>query len=119
MTTERPDQQPKLPDDKEIQALCRPPALRFSKEMINFANHKFEAFAPFWAPLVGGFTLQNVILLSLLESFEPGSEEGAKAIATFYNKCRFEAENHWRSEAFIKQFGKATKPQKSSLIVVP
>lgn len=119
MTTETPDQQPKLPDDREIQAMCRPPALRFSKDMILFANKKFEHTAPFWAPLVAAFTMQNVILLSLLESFEPGSDEGAQAISTFYNKCRFEAENHWRSKAFTDQFGKKSAPKKSSLILAP
>ena len=52
---------------QEIEAVCRPPALRFSKEMVEMANKKFEGFSPFWCPLIAAFTLQNVMILSLCD----------------------------------------------------
>lgn len=102
--------------DEQVSAICRPPALRFSKEIIEFANKKFGEAAPFWAPLVSAFTSQNILIMSLLESFEPGSEEGLKAINTFFDRCKFEVTAHWRSEHLKNQFAPKKKP---SLIVAP
>ena len=101
------DQQEAPPQitDQDIESVCRPPALRFAKEMIEFANKKFEGYAPFWCPLVAAFTMRNIVISSMLEGFEPGSDEGLKSINTFMDKLKFDLARHWQSEALKKQFG--------------
>ena len=106
---------PSAPTQQEIEAECRPPALRFSKAMVEHANRKYEGFAPFWCPLIAAFTLQNVIIISMLESMDPGSDAGTNAINTFFDKCKFEVTAHWRSDA-LKNFG---GKKKSNLVVAP
>lgn len=117
MRDQLPPPHPEQPTEQEINDQCRPPALRFSKLIVEMANRKFGGLSPFWAPLIGAFTVQNVLIISLLESFEPGSEEGLKAINTFFDQCKFATANHWRAPGFVKQFSKAAK--KSSLLIVP
>lgn len=89
---------------QQVNDVCRPPALRFSKEMVEFANRKFEGYAPFWCPIIAGMTQQNVLIVSLLENFDVGSEEGLNAINTFYDKCKFETANQWKSEQLKQKF---------------
>jgi hypothetical protein len=113
MTGTKPPQENKPPTDEEISQICRTPALRFSKEMVKFANGKFGPYAPFWAPLVAAFTTHNVLLISLLEAHEAGSEEGVNAINTFFDGCKFEVTHHWRSE-HIKNL-----PSKRKLSIIP
>lgn len=117
MTTEQkpPDKQIAITEE-EINQVCRPPGLRFSKDIVEFANKKFDAAAPFWAPIVAAYTTQNVLICSLIESYEPGSEEGLKAINTFFDRCKFEVANHWRSEKLKNNFGGRKKP---SLVIAP
>jgi hypothetical protein len=109
-----PDPSPEL-SKKQIDEVCRPPALRFSKEMVQFANKKFEGFAPFWCPIIAGMTLQNVLIISLLESYDAGSEEGLAAINSFFDHCKFAVADHWRSAPLAKQF----PPKKKKLVVAP
>lgn len=117
MDTNQPQQpQMPMPTMQEIEAVCRPPALRFSKEIIEFANGKFKALANFWAPLVCKYTTQNILLLCFLESFEAGSEDGLTAIQTYFDSMKTDACRQWQSEAFLKQF---KKPKKASLILAP
>ena len=111
-----PPEESRPPTQQEIDAICRPPALRFSKDIVEFANKKFEGYSPFWAPLVAAFTTQNVLLMSLLENHEPGSIEGTNAINAFFDQCKFQATAHWRSAA-LQKFKPAKK--KSSLILAP
>lgn len=103
------DHKPPIPSnqltDAQVNQVCRPPALRFSKEMVGFANKKFKGYSPFWCPIIAGMTMQNVIIMSLLESFEAGTDEGAIAINKFFDKCKFDATNQWRSDTFKNQFG--------------
>lgn len=109
-----PAQEKEQITQEQIDAICRHPALRFSKDMIEFANKKFEGYAPFWCPLVAAFTLQNVLILCLTESHKPGSEEGLNAINSFFDQCKFQAAAHWRNPALAKQLGGKAK---SSLVV--
>ena len=110
-----PPAEPRPPTPAEIDAVCRPPALRFSKEIVEFANKKFGGYSPFWAPLVAAFTTQNVLIMSLLEGHEPSSDEGLNAINTYFDQCKFQATAHWRSEA-LKNFGKI---KISALVLAP
>jgi hypothetical protein len=101
MSEPRPPEMPQITEE-QINQTCRPPALRFSKEIIEFANKKFDGYAPFWAPLVAAFTTKSVLIVSLMENFEPGSEEGLRAINTFFDRCKFEVATHWQSDGLKK-----------------
>lgn len=89
---------------QQINEVCRPPALRFSKEMIEMANRKFEGYAPFWCPIIAGMTLQNILIVSLMENFQVGSEDGLKAINMFFDKVKFEVANQWKSKQLEEKF---------------
>lgn len=104
----QPGTDPSKPDyDPSIE--CRPPAIRFSKEIIEFANKKYDAYAAFYAPIVAALTLQNILIMCLMDSHEPGDEGGLKAINTLFDKCKFDASMHWRSQGLKNAFAAKKK----------
>lgn len=106
----QPNHGPQRPQvtDEQVYKACNGPALRFSKMIVEYVN-KFGPLAPFFGPLVAAFTTQKVVILCMLESFEPGSEEGAKAIAVFWDKCKEDTIAKWKAKSLKDRFGDGAK----------
>lgn len=86
---------------------ARPPAIRFAKEIGEFANKKWKNGAQM-AGVIASITLQNIMVSMVITKHEPGSPEGEKMLSDFYDAVKRDATERWHEED-LKNWRKLNK----------